>query len=101
MRRVLKILLIVPLAYLLLVGGFFVAMHQTPDVFSSVMAKTPSVVFPVLPFRQMWLRARKGKLRVGDGAPDFSLETYDGKSRVQLSDFRGSKSVVLVFGSYT
>jgi peroxiredoxin len=49
----------------------------------------------------MWLSAREGKLRVGDEAPDFSLETYDKKSIVQLSSFRGKKPVVLVFGSYT
>jgi peroxiredoxin len=49
----------------------------------------------------MWLSARKGNLNVGDEAPDFSLETYDNRSRVQLSDFKGKKPVVLVFGSYT
>lgn len=35
-------------------------------------------------------------LRPGDRAPDFELETQDGKP-VRLADFRGRKSVVLYF----
>jgi hypothetical protein len=38
---------------------------------------------------------------VGQQAPDFTLRTLDGKTKVRLSDFRGKKPVVLVFGSYT
>ncbi len=55
----------------------------------------------VLPFQPLWMRARAGRLAVGDQAPDFDLETYDHGGRVRLSPFRGSKPVVLVFGSYT
>ena len=36
------------------------------------------------------------RVKVGQPAPDFSLEGSDGKP-VVLSDFRGKKSVVLVF----
>jgi cytochrome oxidase Cu insertion factor (SCO1/SenC/PrrC family) len=36
------------------------------------------------------------RIKVGQPAPDFSLENIDGKP-VSLSDFRGKKSVVLVF----
>jgi cytochrome oxidase Cu insertion factor (SCO1/SenC/PrrC family) len=36
------------------------------------------------------------RVKVGQPAPDFTLEDSDGKS-VTLSDFRGKKSVVLVF----
>jgi Ca2+-binding EF-hand superfamily protein len=39
--------------------------------------------------------------RINQKAPDFSLETQDGKRRVRLSDFLGQKPVVLVFGSFT
>jgi thiol-disulfide isomerase/thioredoxin len=39
--------------------------------------------------------------RVGDMAPDFTLASPDGKTTVQLSGFRGTKPVVLIFGSYT
>ncbi len=36
------------------------------------------------------------RVRVGNGAPDFSLAKHDG-SVVTLSDYRGKKNVVLVF----
>jgi cytochrome oxidase Cu insertion factor (SCO1/SenC/PrrC family) len=36
------------------------------------------------------------RVKVGQPAPDFSLEAADGKA-ITLSDFRGKKSVVLVF----
>ena len=43
------------------------------------------------------LRATElGRVKAGQVAPDFTLEDVDGKS-VALSDFRGKKSVVLVF----
>ena len=36
------------------------------------------------------------RIKPGDAAPDFTLEDQDGKP-VSLSDYRGKKSVVLVF----
>jgi hypothetical protein len=42
-----------------------------------------------------------GGPNVGQEAPDFTLRTLDGDRTVKLSDFRGKKPVVLVFGSYT
>jgi len=36
------------------------------------------------------------RVKIGEKAPDFTLEDADGKS-ISLSDFRGKKSVVLVF----
>jgi hypothetical protein len=101
MRRLLKLLLLLPLIYCLLFLGFLTAMYQRPEVFARVMAKTPGVVFVALPFRPMWFHARAGKLKVGDDAPDFSLNAQDGKSSVRLSSFKGNKPVVLIFGSYT
>ncbi len=38
---------------------------------------------------------------VGRPAPDFRLETHDGKQRIALGDFRGKKPVVLIFGNFT
>ena len=101
MRKLIKIFLILPLIYSVLLVGFYIAMCQKPDVFSSVMSRTPGIVFLVFPFKPMWLSARAGDLNVGDEAPDFSLERYDKRSPVRLSDYRGNKPVVLVFGSYT
>ena len=39
--------------------------------------------------------------KAGDIAPDFELLDYKGENKVRLSDFRGKKPVVLVFGSFT
>lgn len=38
---------------------------------------------------------------VGQNAPDFALKLLHGEETIKLSDFRGKKPVVLVFGSYT
>ena len=36
------------------------------------------------------------RVKVGDLAPDFTLESHDGK-RISLSNYRGNKHVVLIF----
>jgi cytochrome oxidase Cu insertion factor (SCO1/SenC/PrrC family) len=36
------------------------------------------------------------RIKVGQPAPDFTLEDSDGKA-ITLADFRGKKSVILVF----
>lgn len=46
-------------------------------------------------------RRAQGALRVGDSAPDFTLEARGGGTPITLSSFRGSSRVALVFGSYT
>lgn len=38
---------------------------------------------------------------LGEPAPDFSLPTLDGRRTVTLSQHRGERPVVLVFGSFT
>lgn len=87
--------------YVLLSAGLFAAMLQPPDRFGQIMKRMPGPAFAVLPFEPLWQIARDGSLRVGDPAPDFSLETTDKSSRVKLSSFHGQKPVVLIFGSYT
>jgi hypothetical protein len=39
--------------------------------------------------------------KVGDPAPDFMLFDVSGENSVQLCDFKGSKPVALIFGSFT
>ena len=39
--------------------------------------------------------------KVGEPAPDFTLDRYDGSGTVSLSQFRGARPVVLIFGSLT
>lgn len=47
-------------------------------------------------------RRAPDKLKVGDPAPDFTLQTLDGKATVQLSTFADTaRPVALIFGSYT
>jgi ferric-dicitrate binding protein FerR (iron transport regulator) len=43
----------------------------------------------------------EGALRVGQAAPDVTLASLDGRSRIRLAESIGSKPLVLVFGSYT
>ncbi len=100
-RRVGFMLVAMGIIYLLVVGCVYALMLQPPEHFAAGIAKMPEPFFLLVPFRQLWIRARAGHLNVGDPAPDFRLETLDRKSRVQLSSFRGQKPVVLVFGSYT
>jgi hypothetical protein len=47
------------------------------------------------------IQADRHAPKVGDLAPDFSLEDPSGVTRVRLSDFRGKRPVALMFGSYT
>jgi hypothetical protein len=83
------------------VGLMYYEMTRPPVPFAAFMAKLPMVAMMLAPFETMWNRARAGTLHPGDMAPDFRLKTRDGKSEVALSSFRGSRPVVLIFGSYT
>jgi cytochrome oxidase Cu insertion factor (SCO1/SenC/PrrC family) len=88
-------------AYVLLFATVAAAMLQTPDRFGMFMRYAPqTVVWGALPSTRMWLWARAGRLSHGEPAPDFTLPTQVGSSRVTLSSLRG-RPVVLVFGSYT
>lgn len=87
--------------YACALGFFDAAMHQSPEYFSNVMKHVGPVPFLIFPFEPMWKRAREGKLQPGALAPDFKLELLGGPGTVQLSSFRNTSPVVLVFGSYT
>jgi hypothetical protein len=104
-RRVARILLcvvaVLVTAHLALSAGLYWAMTRPPDAFGRIMMRVPFPLMMVLPFETLWNHARAGALREGDRAPDFRLPTLDHQQTVQLSSFRGSRPVVLVFGSYT
>jgi len=87
--------------YAILTALLFGVMLQSPDRFAATMKHVPWPAFAALPFKPLWNVARKGDLRVGEMAPDFSLESPDHQAQFQLSSLRGQKPVVLVFGSYT
>ena len=88
-------------AWLGFLGFVYMKMKAPPEQFGAFMSKLPVPFYFVLPFETLWFRARAGTVNVGDAAPDFTLGTLDKSGEVRLSSFRGSKPVVLVFGSYT
>lgn len=96
-----KILLSVIGMYSLFLGGIYWLMNRPPMEFAGAMAKLPGPAMMAFPFEPMWSRARAGALSIGSVAPDFELATVDKRSKVKLSSFRGTRPVVLVFGSYT
>jgi hypothetical protein len=87
--------------WLSFLGFVYAKMKAPPEQFGAFMSKLPAPFHFVLPFETLWFRARAGTLNVGDAAPDFTLRMLDKSGVVRLSSFRGSKPVVLVFGSYT
>jgi hypothetical protein len=94
--------LLAPLAlYGLAVSGLFVVMCQPPARFGRFMRHFPMPAMALVPFLPLWNVARRGRIRVGEMAPDFSLPSVDRSRVVRLSSFRGDRPVVLVFGSYT
>jgi hypothetical protein len=101
LRMLVKIILSVIALYAVMTALLFAVMLQSPDRFAATMKHVPWPAFVALPFKPLWQVARAGNVKVGEMAPDFSLESPDHKSSFQLSSLRGEKPVVLVFGSYT
>ena len=83
------------------VAVVYAMMRRPPDQFAAAMAKMPGPAMLLFPFETMWTEARRGSIDLGDQAPEFRLPTLDKTSEISLASFRGSKPVVLVFGSYT
>jgi AhpC/TSA family protein len=100
MRILKKGVAIFAVLYVVALGALYRVMRE-PVLFGQVMRRVPGPAMFVLPFKPLWFLARAGNLSVGDRAPDFSLPTADKNARVRLSDYRGQRPVVLVFGSYT
>ena len=101
MKTLLRIAAVVGVLWLGFVTVVYGWMRKPPEEFAAHMANLPMPAMLTVPFETLWSKARGGTLNIGDLAPDFYLESVDKKSRVRLSDYRGSKPVVLVFGSYT
>lgn len=101
-KRMGIVAIVLVVVYLAFGSYIWWAMNQPPETFGRVMMKMPGPVpFLLFPFETFWMRARAGKLQVGDAAPDFSLMKLDKTERVQLSALNQQQPVVLVFGSYT
>jgi hypothetical protein len=101
-RIAVRVIAAMGVLYALLFATVLGAMSSSPGQFGRFMRYAPApVVWGALPAERMWLWARRGTLRVGDRAPDFSLPLQKGNGQATLSSFRGKQPVVLVFGSYT
>jgi hypothetical protein len=83
------------------VGYINWVMRQPPEVFGHVMASMPMPAYFLFPFEPMWTDARKGALKVGDPAPDFTVKALDSRTPVRLASLWDDKAAVLVFGSFT
>jgi len=100
-RRLLYIGVPLLALYFTVLAGFDYAMHQPPEAFSRVMMHVGPAPFLLFPFETMWKNARAGHLQLADTAPDFNLPLLDHSGSLELSSLRGTKPVVLIFGSYT
>ena len=65
----------------------------------SFMAGSPKDVYGLV--RYALPHMHRGKLRVGEDAPDVKLLALDGSSHFHLRERTGAKPLVVIFGSYT
>lgn len=82
-------------------AGVYWLMRKPPEEFAMAFGKLPLPAMMVIPFQTLWNQARGGELDPGEPAPDFALEKLDKSGTVRLSEHRGVRPVLLVFGSYT
>src|SRR5690349_18148679 len=65
----------------------------------SFMAGSPKDVYGMV--RYAFPHMHRGKLRVGEDAPDVRLLALDGSSHFHLRERTGARPLVVIFGSYT
>ena len=65
----------------------------------SLMAGSPKDAYGMV--RYALPHMHRGKLKVGDDAPDARLVALNGSDRFHIRERTGAKPLVLVFGSFT
>jgi len=65
----------------------------------SILAGGPKDGIEMLRFALPYMH--RGKLQVGDSAPDVPLVALDGATRFHIRERSNSRPLVLVFGSFT
>jgi len=65
----------------------------------SILAGGPKNAFQMLRFTLP--NMHRGKLKVGDNAPDITLVALDGASRFHILERKHGRPLVLVLGSFT
>jgi hypothetical protein len=78
-------------ATLVLLVGAFVGL--------SMMAGSPKDAYGMV--RYAFPHMHRGKLKLGDDAPDARLVALNGSDRFHIRERTGGKPLVLVFGSFT
>lgn len=101
MKKAIWAIGIVGIAWAANVTLVYERMRATPADFNRFMSGVPMPAMMAVPFETLWSRARAGALSSGDLAPDFDLAMHHGSQRVRLSELRGVRPVLLIFGSYT
>ena len=97
---IISLILLVAL-WLVVIGGLYLAMLQSPATLGPIVAKFPPLARKFLAVKPLLRRARRGSLAIGAAAPDFELARLQGSGVVRLSEEYRVKPVALVFGSYT
>jgi hypothetical protein len=77
------------------VGGLVVLAY----VGLSILAGGPKDAIGMLRFALPYMH--RGKLKVGDSAPDAQLVALDGATRFHIRERSNRRPLVLVFGSFT
>ena len=65
----------------------------------SVMAGSPKDAISMV--RYALPHMHRGKLKIGDDAPDARLLAVDGTTRFHIRERTGKRPLMIVFGSYT
>ena len=79
--------------------GIFLALLLLAFAGLSFMAGSPKDVYGMV--RYALPHMHRGKLRVGEDAPDVRLLALDGSNHFHLRERTGSRPLVVIFGSYT
>lgn len=79
--------------------GSFLAILVLAFAGLSFMAGSPKDVYGMV--RYAFPHMHRGKLHVGEDAPDVRLLALDGSNHFHLRERTGSRPLVVIFGSYT
>jgi hypothetical protein len=79
--------------------GVVLALFIVAFIGLSLMAGSPKDAYGMV--RYALPHMHRGKLKVGDDAPDARLVALNGSDRFHIRERTGAKPLVLVFGSFT
>jgi hypothetical protein len=80
-------------------AGIALAFSLAAFAFLSLLAGSPRDAYGMV--RYALPHMHRGKLKVGDDAPDARLVALDGRSHFHIRERTGARPLVLIFGSFT